>query len=431
MKILIRGAVNPLEAVEPTRFIINNMTGGNIGNMLFLSSVAKTLMTDDETAIDYISVRKRKIDDEYIEYVNQTYDFFLIPLANAFKMKGHDEQLLIADFVNKLKIPCCIIGVGIQQMLYDKQDFYDYYPYKDESKALINAVLEKSPVIGVRGEMTADYLSKLGYLPEKDFTVIGCPSLFTYGDKLPSIKKSHLNYFSRIAFNSKVEFEEKGPYIKYLDFMKYNMSLFTNTFYLAQQINDMRMLYLDSLKQELRKTKSYDVSKALTFTNVHSWLKYYNRSVDFSVGTRLHGNIAGTLSGVPSLTIPYDKRVAELVNYHNLPFVEYKELKEDTTLYDLFARTDFNSVNKGHSERFNHYIDFLHKLGLSTVYDREYAEPYPFDKLVKANDYPGVIRAYEALSDAEKLQRYREAYLLNTQKLRNSVKQNKYNKFYY
>ncbi len=412
MRILMRGAIDPMIDMNPAKFIIENHTGGNIGNMIFTNSIARTLLTDKNTTIDYVDLRKQKLNDAYASFVNETYDYFLIPLANAFKTTNYDELMIITKFVKKLKIPCCIIGVGIQRTI-SKARFSEVYPHCDEAKAMVAAVLEKSPMIGVRGELTGEFLQDLGFLPEKDFTVIGCPSMFTYGDTLPEIKPTVLNENSVISFNSKVEFEKLEGYRPFVEFAKRNMELFPNMVYVQQQIDDVRMIYLDSIKQELRASKNYDVSKAISFTNIPAWIDYFRENVDFSFGSRIHGNVAAILAGVPSVAVPFDRRVLELAEYHNIPYLKVKPLSEKKTLYDVFEQADFSSVHRGHKERFSHYLDFLHTLGLDTIYDHDYTGTKPpYDQIMDARKFSGVIKAYDTLTDAEKLERYKDSFQL-------------------
>ena len=410
MRILMRGAIDPLTAMDPAKFIIENHTGGNIGNMTFTHSIAKTLLVDDNTTIDYVNIARKNTDRYYADYVNDNYDVFIIPLANAFKKSGHEELTKLADFVRMLKIPCIIIGVSIQQVLSDKK-FVDVYPYNDEVKLLISNVLNKSPMIGVRGEMTGDYLSDLGFKAEKDYTVIGCPSMFTFGDKLPEAKDTKLGESSFICFNSKVEYEKREIYQPFMEFAKRNMEAFPNMVYVQQQIDDIRMIYLDRYKRKLRENKMYDISKAVSFSDVPSWINYLKDNVDFSVGTRTYGSVAAVLGGVPTVAIPFDKRILELTDYHNIPTYDYSKLNEKTTLYDLFESADFSSVQKGHKERFEHYLDFLHKSKLDTIYDHSYEGGItPYDKRIAEQDFYGVIKAYDACDEKEQFKRYRDAF---------------------
>ena len=54
MRILMRGAIDPMIDMNPAKFIIENHTGGNIGNMTFTNSIARTLLVDAQTTIDYL-----------------------------------------------------------------------------------------------------------------------------------------------------------------------------------------------------------------------------------------------------------------------------------------------------------------------------------------------------------------------------------------
>lgn len=410
MRILMRGAIDPLIAMAPAKYIIENHTGGNIGNMLFTHGIAKTILYSDDVKIDYIDLAKKKTDKKYADYVNETYDYFLIPLANAFKNTNHEELTKLAKFIKMLKIPCAVIGVGLQAKLNNKR-FIDNYKYNDEVKEFINAVLDKSPMIGIRGEMTGDYLKDLGFLPEQHYTVIGCPSMYTFGDTLPQVKEISLNSDSVVSFNSKIEFEKNKDYKPFIEFSKRNMLEFPNMVYVQQQIDDIRMIFLDRYKTELREDKMYDISKAISFVDVPSWIDYFKENVDFSIGSRIHGNVAAVLGGVPAVTIPFDRRVYELADYHNIPIFDRKSIKETTSLYDVFNSVDFNSVQKGHKKRFEHYIDFIHSIGLDTVYDHKFKKgETPYEKFTSKQNYNGVIKSYDVCEQSEQLARYRDAF---------------------
>ena len=54
----------------------------------------------------------------------------------------------------------------------------------------VAAVLDRGPSIGVRGELTADFLRRLG---SRDVEVIGCPSMFFHGPRLDVAKRTALH----------------------------------------------------------------------------------------------------------------------------------------------------------------------------------------------------------------------------------------------
>ena len=266
-------------------------------------------------------------------------------------------------------------------------------------------------MIGIRGEMTGDYLKDLGFLPEQHYTVIGCPSMYTFGDTLPKVKEISLNSDSVVSFNSKIEFEKNKDYKPFVEFSKRNMLEFPNMVYVQQQIDDIRMIFLDRYKTELREDKMYDISKAISFVDVPSWIDYFKENVDFSIGSRIHGNVAAVLGGVPAVTIPFDRRVYELADYHNIPIFDSKSINETTTLYDVFNSADFSSVQKGHKKRFEHYIDFIHSIGLDTVYDHKFNNgETPYEKFTSKQNYNGVIKSYDVCEQSEQLARYRDAF---------------------
>ena len=60
-------------------------------------------------------------------------------------------------------------------------------PIEGSVRAFVGAVLDRSPSIGVRGELTYDYLRGLGF---RDVEVIGCPSMFFHGDRMAIEKRT-------------------------------------------------------------------------------------------------------------------------------------------------------------------------------------------------------------------------------------------------
>ena len=193
-KYYMRAAKSPFDNFNAWQTLMKDPIGGNSGNMLFVHSMFRTLMLDDNTTID---VNYNQWDLKECEKINETYDAFVIPLANAFRSDflGWDKMI---PFIEKLKIPCIVTGVGVQ-MDYEP-DFNRSYSFDEDAKLFCKKVLEKSASIGVRGEITAKYLENLGF--KNHIRIIGCPSMYMNGNNYKITKfVDTLTYESKISFN--------------------------------------------------------------------------------------------------------------------------------------------------------------------------------------------------------------------------------------
>jgi hypothetical protein len=76
----------------------------------------------------------------------------------------------LADFLEKVKLPCVMIGVGSQAPNYDSE-----IKLQKGTVRFLKIVSERSVSIGARGFFTASWLEKYGI---KNVDIIGCPSFF-------------------------------------------------------------------------------------------------------------------------------------------------------------------------------------------------------------------------------------------------------------
>lgn len=151
-RFLMRGGMSPLDNMSPETVIKNNSIGGNSGNLLYAYGVYRTLLTEDTVIdMDYYSVERGYTDAEIAE-INEKYDAYICPLADAFRDKFREKLLKYAEFFNKLTIPCYVIGVGLRAPYEPK--IGSPRIFDAEVRQFVKAVLEKSSVIGVRGLIT-------------------------------------------------------------------------------------------------------------------------------------------------------------------------------------------------------------------------------------------------------------------------------------
>jgi len=417
-KILLRAGMSPLVDYDPTKVIIGNLFGNNIGNMLFQSSVSRVLMRG-KVMIDTLHT-KRPFTDEDVRMINATYSCLVLPFANAFRRGFVDELNNTTALINKLKIPCVVVGVGAQAELGKELDVKEL---NEAVTDFMKAVLKKSAIVGLRGEFTADYLKKLGFQEERDFTVIGCPSFYMFGKKLPEMEVKDLTPDSKVSMNSKICLPQK-----FHDFMYRSSQALPEHYYVPQVIEEISRIFAgrpypkDFVKRipnhfpENFLSPIYTSGRGLCFTNMPSWLEFL-KGKDFSFGSRIHGNIASILAGTPCLVIVSDRRIKELVDYHNIPHIMMGDLTEKTNIFDLYDKADFAALKRGHEERFNHYLDFLHTNGLKTIFDGDVQyDVVPFDKKLGKIKFSAPTVAFSALSPEQQLKRLEGAYLEGSRK---------------
>ncbi len=406
-KILMRAQMQHDMALSPDTVLLENLMGGNSGNWLYQYSLFRTLMVDSTVKIDIFNANKQTVDDSFIKSVNESYDCFVIPLANAFKKSFGKELRILTKMVSKLKIPCIVIGIGIQMKL--GKDFCTAYEDKEAAKNFVKTVLDKSSIIGVRGEATADFLKHLGFKEEQDFTVIGCPSMYLYGSALPKVKPFSYSDDSLYLYHSKVEHENE----KVISLMSNAVKEHPNYLYAPQRLTDMIKSYFGTdyrFLENITSDRFFDNSKTVCFTNPYQWIDYLSKNVAFAFGTRFHGSVAAILSGVPAFIVATDQRVAELASFHNIAYTTIKETDSLSTIRSLTENVDFNLIHQGHNNRFNHFVDFLEKNGLKNIYsdNRNQKDAY-FDTVIRNLSFSDDVLSFEAVDSNTRTMRTKRA----------------------
>ncbi|MBS4223377.1 polysaccharide pyruvyl transferase family protein [Lederbergia citrea] len=361
--ILIRAGMSPLDTFDAARMIVDNSIGGNVGNLVYAYSIFRTLMTEETTITpDYYNYDPKRADE-----INEKYDCYIIPLADAFREQFVPSLRKFTKLIKKLKIPVIVIGVGLRAPFEPKLN--EGFPFDKDVKDFVSAVLEKSSMIGLRGEITSKYLSGLGFREGIDHTVIGCPSMYTFGREL-HIRETNITKDSIVSVNSSL-LSPKNV----LDFITRGMEEYPNHYFIPQWMKEMKLVYAGT-PSVAKSSDNYPVKmsdptymndRVRFFLNVPTWLDFL-RQADLSFGARLHGNITATIAGTPSILLPKDARMRELAEYHSLTHVMANEITDKTKLSDLIEKVDFQSPTKKQGENFDKYISFLNKNNVNHIY---------------------------------------------------------------
>lgn len=399
-RIYFRGGQLPYEYATPDRVLNRNYIGSNSGNLLYQYSVLKALMLSENDVLEANYYEPFRYSPEY---VNENFDVFIIPMADAFRDSFLTEMRQLTNFIKQLKIPCVVTGVGLASP-YEPEFHTVEYKFNNDVKDLMNAVLDKSAIVGVRGQITADYLSYLGYCEDKDFMVIGCPSLYSYGKNLnirplKNVGDMHLAYQPLYYMNNDV-----GRWMHEIT------KSVSDWCFIGQMVQELRYVYLgapfehDNVVYPCKgcRDEAYGQNKCRFFLNATTWIEYM-KNFDFCFGARLHGNIASLLGGTPALLYTYDGRMRELVDYHKLNSCSYGDL-EKYSVEELIENSDFEPMMNVHNENFRRFCSFLAKNGLPNIYEEDCdRREGPMDNIIrKSKLYPPVTPLdYEDLSEVE------------------------------
>ena len=373
-RILLRAGRSPLDALDATAsidYVPGGTFAGNIGNLMFSGAVHRILSTNDADVVSNAYLGERRgVTQAYLDRVNADFDHFVIPLANAFRPGFTDTLKRLTRTIEGLRIPATVVGVGVGGTVSSLAG--ECGTASGELKRLVrrfmDAVLDRSARVGVRGDQTRQFLRGLGY-GDEHVQVIGCPSLFRYGANLRVSKPSaRLTTDDPIAINITPSVEEMH------ECSARHASIYRRLVYIPQDIATLRVLLsgtnpkrFDPKMPTYTGHPFYRDNRMISFTDSPSWIAFM-RTLRFCFGTRVHGNFAAIVAGTPAVVLVHDKRTLELVEYFDLP---YRYAWEATHLdaADLYEDADFTRLNSGHADRFRTFLAFLRENGLETIFD--------------------------------------------------------------
>ncbi len=405
--IYIRAGMSPFESFPAEKILLNNSIGTNVGNFLYVYGILRNITQADSVITP--NYYKQKYSDAEIDKINQTQDIFIIPLADAFRDDFINSLKSMTKLVKKLTIPCVIIGVGLRAPF--EPDFSAPYKFDEAVKEFVSAVLEKSAMVGVRGEITSAYLSHLGFREGTDHMAIGCPSMYTAGPEL-KIREANITKDSRVCINSSVTTPDNVH-----EFLDRVTKEFDDWHFVPQVLSELRLLYTGSpyiakchpLYPRRITDETYRTGKSEFFLNVPTWFEYMSKA-DLSIGSRLHGNIAGILGGTPSILIPKDARVRELSEYHDITRVNASDIDENTSVWDLIDQADFQQPCHKQEANFNRFLGFLDKNEIPHIYKDGTPETIPFMERMKEVDLQPPVTTFANCTLEEMSARFESYY---------------------
>jgi hypothetical protein len=358
MQLLLRAGNSPLD-VSGTR-LLSEWGDGNSGNVIFAHAVYKHLFKKENK----IDVNGYNPDFANADEINERYDAFVLPLANAFRPAFIEKLEQYTNLILNLRIPCVVVGVGAQAGL-DLAGLKGGAAIDLPVRKFVSAVLDRSATMGVRGIFTAEYLQRLGF---RAVDVIGCPSMFYNGPGFRVEKPNGaLDTLDSIALNHTPGV--KGPvseFVRGVLMTRLSSSIVTQDLVNARHWRT----FLAANVPESANRDGYGnpADRVRFFTDIPPWLAFM-RTCKFSIGTRIHGNVAALLAGVPAMVIAHDSRTLELSMHHRIPHVLANAVSESSSLAQLYEMADCGPANDASSDLFGCYKGFLERNGIDHALD--------------------------------------------------------------
>ncbi len=363
----------------------NTKYASNLGACLISRSISKQFNADYISDFSDIELLKRKYDTCFIAF--------------ATHITTWRDVSFYADIVEKLNMKTIALSLGVQDYAGKSTDVFKLHP---SIKRLLDLVSNSSEWIGVRGHYTASILYQNGY---SNVVPIGCPTMY-WG----------LNKNLEIIKPEKIE----KPLIVYHRAMAENsLHLLENATILGQDYED-HVVFNEDLKADtqLKNWIDSDYKKMKNSSNIlelikkngvfvkdfEEWFNIINQH-DFIFGTRLHGCIAGLIQGKPSVLIPRDLRVNEIVSFFDIPSVSLDKIK-GLKINDIFEEADYTKFNRTYKLRYNNYNKFIEENKIESAFEQVNVDDFMYNQRdIKTNinlfnlQYAGIQNQLQQLKE--------------------------------
>lgn len=231
----------------------------------------------------------------------------------------------------------------------EKKDFV----LGEDSVNTLKKIAERCKSIGVKGEYTADILSKYGI---KNSVIVGCPSMYK---NISEMKKTSSNKME--VKNGTASFkpfygelsDKEIDLLKFFEKNKFNL-VETTTLDLSESNIKEKKIYSH--------LKSYENTKKIYF-DIDSWRDSFE-DVDFVMGMNFYNNVVALQSAVPALFVCYETTGREMCKFFNLPNIDISEFNPKKSVLDYLKYADYSSFVSSIDQKYDVFSKFLSENGV-------------------------------------------------------------------
>jgi hypothetical protein len=305
-----------------------------------------------------------------LERIHSEFDVIFIRGSNTLA----DEAFagILASFLEKVHLNVVIMGIGIQAPSLNR------LPRSKDVERLAKLLGERSKVVGVRGQVTADLFEHHGV---HNVQVVGCPSILRHNTDSLHLRKPEWSQLKSFGFTLTRTYSglyQRDP----ITFMDLQSRLIKELHRLGRvglitqvEKEEKAFAYRDpeamkAAEELLRKSEWFDpemeeIYKTRSiFTGIRA-VDYdmHVRNFDVVFGTRLHGNAMAAACSVPAITLTFDLRVQEVYDFWRLPAIRVEEA-ESLSAREIYERADFEEFNRRIGFVYHNFREYLEANGV-------------------------------------------------------------------
>lgn len=378
-----------------------NIRGQNIGNTYISYGLLKLLFGRPAQVAHVSNAWVHDLSDRLADEINEKYSHFIFILQDYIRedfMALPHERITI--FLEKIKIP--VVPMSLCANSFNGFDLGLAGRLSHEQKRFLSVLSEKSKLVGVRGNYSADILNQLGI---KNLQVVGCPSYFENGPARNVTKKKwnpdHVittaTFFNRGLPHTSHILQDELYFINLLFLggkaLSSGMNITALPFNTDEIVNSMHLL-----------------AKAMTgrlefFSDLDKWGEFF-RSNDhcLTIGTRLHSGMFSINNGVPAIVTNPDSRARETCEYLEIPYDPLIDSSSD--IRTIYENLNIDKMNNSYPNLYNQFLNYLLAHGLTPSAIPERAPCIEFPQMPKRNGPEISAELYRAFTDlADSLER--------------------------
>ncbi|MGV7165259.1 polysaccharide pyruvyl transferase family protein [Xanthomonas citri] len=370
-----------------------NIRGQNIGNGYIAYGFLKALF-GRPVKLDHISnAFEATLSDQISEEINEKYSHLVWTMKDDIREDFSDLPIdRITHFLEKIKIP--IVPVSLCANSFNGYDPGLAERLSPNQRRLFSVLSEKSKLIGVRGNYSAEILNSIGI---KNVRVIGCPSYFENGPARVLQKKP---WDPDKVITTATFFNAGLPRTSHL---LQDELYFINLLYLEKALPSTSNITAQPFNLNEIPTSFQLLAKAMAgrlefFSDYRQWTEFFKSNDHcLTIGTRLHSGILSINSGVPAIVTNPDSRARETCEYLRIPYDP--TIHSRSNIREVFENLDLSEMNNAYPALHKEFLDFLHAVGLMPC-TASYDMPcFEFPNLKKSTGSSVAAELHEAYTE--------------------------------